>query len=94
MGAIISEFDTYNFGSFTLDSLSLHEDGVDWTRLRASNNGWNINEFYVESDPADPDEYYLKEFGDVIIRFEYLNPSPSNSNNTGIVIDYLKLRKR
>ncbi len=93
-GSLVSEFDTYNFGNFTLDDLTTHENGVDWTRLRASNSLWNINEFYVESDPSDPDEYYLKEFGDVIVKFEFISSSPSNSSNTGIVIDYLNLRQR
>jgi len=93
-GSLISEFDSYNFGNFTLDDLSMHENGVDWTRLRASTNSWNINEFYVESDPSDPDEYYLKDFGDVTVKFEFISSSPSNSSNTGIVIDYLNLRQR
>lgn len=93
-GSIISEFDSYNFGNFTLEDLTQHENGIDWSKLRASNSSWNINEFYVESDPSDPNEFYLKEFGDVIVRFEFVNPSPSNSLNTGIVLDYLNLRQR
>ncbi len=93
-GSLISEFDTYNFGSFTLDDLTAHEEGVDWAKLRASNSLWNINEFYVESDPTDPDEYYIKEFGDAIVRFEFISSSPSNLSSTGIVIDYLNLRQR
>jgi uncharacterized surface protein with fasciclin (FAS1) repeats len=93
-GSVIEEFDSFNFGNFTLADLSKHESGIDWGSLRATNSSWNINEFYVESNPADPDEYYLKEFGDVIVRFEYISPSPSNPVSTGIVIDYLNLRQR
>jgi len=93
-GDLLTEFDSYNFGNFTLDDISAHENGIDWTKLRASNSSWNINEFYVERDPTDPDEYYLKEFGDVIVKFEFVNSSPENNKSTGIVIDYLRLRKR
>lgn len=93
-GSVISEFDSYNFGNFTLKDLPLHENGINWGSLRATNNTWNINEFYVESDWSDPEEYYLKDFGDVRVRFEFVNSSPSNSGNTGIVIDYLNLRQR
>lgn len=93
-GSLISEFDSYNFSSFTLNDLTLHENGVDWNHLRASNSSWNINEFYVESDPTDPEEYYLRDFGDAIVKFEFIGSSPLNSSNTGIVIDYLNLRQR
>ncbi len=93
-GSLMTDFDTYNFGSFALDDITMHEDGIDWGKLRASESLWNINEFYVERDPADPAEFYLKEFGDVRVKFEFLEFSPSNSNNTGIVIDYLKMRQR
>ena len=93
--SLISKFDSYQFGSLTLLDLPNYDNGEDPT-LSSTKNGWNINEFYVESDPLDETEYYIKEFQEELtVKFEFVSASQlSSSVSMGIIIDYVELKKR